>query len=333
MGRKLIKVGRNDLTIVRQRRGRGFCYRDADGTLVCDAEFKARVTDLAIPPAWQDVHIAREPRAHIQCVGTDEAGRVQYIYHPDWEARRSAKKQRRLAALTTVLPRIRRRVRRDLDAEAGSIELAQAIAVALIDATAMRVGRERYLEENGTRGAGTLYARDVTVNGSEVCTHFIAKGGKKADYCFSDRKLAAAILRIKTLKVKRLLAWRDADGKVRPLKTGMINAYLREVGGVAVSAKDFRTLHASARAAEALAGMPPAASESARKRQIAAVAREVADFLRNTPIICRKSYIAPCLFQLFDEGKLQRLWLAAEQQARRGLRPREQKLGAVLRAT
>lgn len=331
MAKKLIKVGRDDLTVVRQRRGRGFCYRDAGGTLVCDAAFRARMADLAIPPAWRDVQIAREPRAHIQCIGTDEAGRVQYIYHPDWEARRSAKKQRRLAALTAVLPRIRRRVRRDLDAEAGSIELAQAIAVALIDATAMRVGRERYLEENGTRGAGTLYARDVTVEGNEVCTHFIAKGGKPADYCFSDKKLAAAIARIKTLKAKRLLAWRDADGKVRPLKTGMINAYLREVGGVAVSAKDFRTLHASARAAEALAGMPPAPSESARKRQIASVARDVAAFLRNTPMICRKSYIAPCLFRLFDEGRLQRLWLATGP-ARRGLRPREQKLGAVLSA-
>jgi DNA topoisomerase-1 len=111
----------------------------------------------------------------------------------------------------------------------------------------------------------------------------------------------------------------------------MINAYLREVAGVAISAKDFRTLHASARAAEALAALPPATSESARKRQIAGVAREVADFLRNTPMICRKSYIAPCLFQLFDEGRLQRLW-AASTGGTRGLKLREQKLGVVLKA-
>ena len=331
MAKKLIKVSRGDLTVTRQRRGRGFCYRNAEGVLVCEAEFKARIADLAIPPAWRDVRIAHEARAHIQCIGTDEAGRVQYIYHPDWEARRSAKKQRRLAALTEALPRIRRRVRRDLLAEAGSMKLAQAMAVALIDATAMRVGRERYLEENGTRGAGTLYARDVTVDGSQVCTHFLAKGGKQTDYCFSDRRLAEAITRIKSLRAKRLLAYRDATGRVKPLKTGMINAYLRDIAGVPVSAKDFRTLHASARAAEALAALPPVTSESARKRQIAGVAREVAEFLRNTPMICRKSYIAPCLFRLFDEGRLQRLW-AASASGTRGLKLREQKLGAVLKA-
>jgi DNA topoisomerase-1 len=331
MTKKLIRISRADLTVARQRRGRGFCYRDADGTLVCDAEFKARMSELAIPPAWREVQIAREPRAHIQCIGRDEAGRVQYIYHPDWEVRRSARKQRRLAALTGALPRIRRRVRRDLAAEAGSIELAQAIAIALIDATAMRVGRERYLEENGTRGAGTLYARDVTLSGNEVRTHFIAKGGKTTDYSVTDRKLAEPSTRIKPLLPRRVLVYRDAEGKVRPLKTGMINAYLREIGGVAVSVKDFRTLHASARAAEALAEMPPATSESARKRQIAAVTREVADFLRNTPMICRKSYIAPCLFRLFDEGRLQKLWIATSAGGR-GLRLRERRLGAVLAA-
>lgn len=326
---RLVRVAREDLTITRHRSGKGFCYRDAAGALVADKAVKARVRALGIPPAWSDVHIAEHPRAHIQALGEDEAGRVQYIYHPDWEIRRAGKKQKRLSLLTGVLPKVRRKVQADLASDTGSRQLALAIAVALIDRTAMRVGREKYLEANGTRGAGTLYARDVSVAGDEVCMAFDAKGGKRAEYCVTDALLADAVGRIKTLSGKRLLVYRDDEGKVRPIKTSAINAYLRELAGVDISAKDFRTLHASAMAGEALARLDAAKSVSARRRQMAQVAREVSEALRNTPMICRKSYIAPCLFKLFDEGKLQQLWSAAGS-AKRGLRQREQRLGAVL---
>ena len=328
---RLVRVTRDDLTIMRRRSGKGFCYKAPDGTLVCDAESKARIKALGIPPAWTEVRIAAHPRAHIQALGIDQAGRMQYVYHPDWEARRTGKKQRRLAALTAVLPKVRRKVQADLAREAGSRELALAIAVALIDRTAMRVGREKYLEASGTRGAGTLYSRDVRVNGSEVGMTFNAKGGKRAEYSITDARLADAITRIQTLSGKRLLVYRDADGKVRPIKTASINEYLRSLSGVEISAKDFRTLHASAMAAEALAQLEAGTSAASRRRQIAQVAREISQVLRNTPMICRKSYIAPCLFKLFDEGKLRDLWSAAGG-ARVGLKQREQRLATVLAA-
>ena len=326
---RLVRTARTDLTIVRQKRGKGFCYRDADGILVSDSSIRARIRALGIPPAWRDVRIAPNPKAHIQALGVDEAGRHQYIYHPDWELRRERKKSLRLAALTAALPRLRRRLADALGAETGSRELALATAVALIDKTAMRVGREKYLETSGTRGAGTLYARDVKVNGNEVCMTFDAKGGKRAEYCVTDTRLADAVGRLLTLPGKRLLVWRDETGKVRPIKTGAINAYLRELAGADISAKDFRTLHASALAAETLAHMETGKSETARRRQMAQVAREVADVLRNTPAISRKSYIAPCLFKLFDEGKLKTLWDDAGK-GRAGLLQREKRLGVVL---
>ena len=307
MAGKLKMVTRADLTIARQRRGRGFCFRDAEGALVCDEPFKARIAELAIPPAWRDVRVAPDARAHIQCVGTDEAGRVQYIYHPDWEARRSARKLRRLALLAAALPRIRRRVRKDLGAPAGSIALAQAIAVSLIDRTAMRVGSEEYLRENGTRGAATLFVADVSVTGSRIAVAFLAKGGKQVRYELKDSKLADAIARIAALPGKRLLVHYESDTLVA-LGTRAVNDYLRRISGVDISAKDFRTLRASALAAEALAKLEPGHSESARKRQMASVARDVAEVLQNTPAISRKSYIAPALFQLFDSGQLQSLW-------------------------
>lgn len=328
---RLVKVSRIDLTLSRQKSGKGFSYRDGTGALVGDAATKARIKALGIPPAWKQVRIAASEKAHIQVLGVDEAGRDQYIYHPDWELRRDGKKQRRLSVLTGVLPRVRKRIALDLNAETGSRKLALAIAAALIDKTAMRVGREKYLEASGTRGAGTLYARDVRVAGDEVCMNFDAKGGKRAEYCLVDAPLADAVGRIKTLSGKRLLVFRDEAGKVRPIKTGAINDYLRELAGVDISAKDFRTLHASALAGEALAQLEVAGSETARRRQMAEVAKQVSEVLRNTPAICRKSYIAPCLFKLFDTGKLKPLWEGAGK-GRAGLLAREKRLGVVLAA-
>lgn len=327
---RLVTVSRDDLDIVRRRRGRGFAYVDAGGRAVTDPAFRRRVDGLVIPPAWRDVHVSLHPRAHIQAFGTDEAGRVQYIYHPDWEETRTRRKQLRLGRLLAALPRIRRRIAIDLQAEAGSTTLATAIAVALIDRTAMRVGRERYLEERGTRGAGTLYSRDVQLDGDTISIAFPAKGGKDAHYTITDPRLAAALARIKTLPGKRLLVHRAASGKLKPIRTNAINAYLREISGAEICAKDFRTLHASARAGEALASVPLEASESARKRQIARISREVSDFLRNTPMVCRKSYIVPVLFALFDSGRLHELWLQAG--AWKGERGRERRLGVVLAA-
>ena len=328
---RLKRVGRDDLTIRRRRHGRRFGFIDADGELIRDEQIRERARSLGIPPAWTDVRIAANPRAHIQAVGTDAAGRLQYIYHADWEARRSRHKQQQLAMLTTALPRIRRRIRDDLEAETGSKQLALAIGVALIDRTAMRVGRERYLDANGTRGAGTLYSRDVLVDGEEVRLSFPAKSGKKASYSFTNARLARAIGEVKSIAGRRLLMYRDDEGKARAVRTEDLNRYIRDVAGVAVTAKDFRTLHASALAGEALAKLEPAESVTGRKRQMAAVTKQVATFLQNTPAICRASYITPCLYALFDKGRLGGLWAAGGDGAN-GVKQREIRLAAVLEA-
>lgn len=326
---RLRRIGREGLTLRRAQRGRSFTYLDADGNRVTDAQTIERLRGLGIPPAWREVRIAADPKAHIQANGTDVAGRLQYIYHPEWEKRRSKKKQAQLELLSAALPRIRRRVRQDLGAEAGSRLLAQAVGVALIDRTAMRVGRERYLDAHGTRGAGTLYARDAKVAGEVVVLSFPAKSGKLAKYRIADAALAEAIGRLQTVRGRRLLMYLGEDGKPRPLSTGQLLAYLRDIAGVAVTAKDFRTLHASAMAGEALSRLEPGASPTARKRQLAGVIKEVAAFLQNTPAICRSSYVAPCLMELFETGKLARLW---EEGGSGGnsLKQREVRLAALL---
>ncbi|HEV7276742.1 MAG TPA: DNA topoisomerase IB [Devosiaceae bacterium] len=328
---RLKRVRRDDLKVARRRSGRGYSYVDAEGNRFNDPEFLQRVRALGIPPAWKDVRIALNPRAHIQAFGADAEGRVQYIYHPEWERRRIERRQRQLGLLAESLPRLRRRVTADLALEAGSRELALAIGVALIDRTAMRVGRERYLVAHGTRGAGTLYSRDVVVNGDSVAIEFPAKSGKHASYAFKDARLADAIRRIKTIRGRRLLMHLDDEGKPRAIRTEELNAYIREISGAHVTAKDFRTLHASALAAEALAGLQREDSASARKRQITRVTKQVASFLQNTPMICRRSYIAPCLFALFDDGKLDEIWTCVASR-KEGMRQREVRLAVVLQS-
>jgi DNA topoisomerase-1 len=328
---RLRRTRREQLAIARQRRGRGFVYVGPDGGVISGAEFRDRARLLGIPPAWQDVRLTADPLGHIQACGVDAAGRLQYIYHADWEARRTRKKQQQLALLTEALPRIRRHVHEDLSAEAGSRELALAIGVALIDRTAMRVGRERYLDAHGTRGAGTLFSRDVLLDGEVVGVTFPAKSGKRASYALRDPLLADAIGRVKTIPGRRLLMYRDAEGEPRAIRTEQINGYLRELAGTAVTAKDFRTLHASALAGDALAKLEPGESVSARKRQLAQVTRQVAAFLHNTPAISRKCYIAPCLFSLFEAGRLAAAWMEGGER-RDGLRAREVRLAAVLAA-
>ena len=327
---RLKRVSRDDLIVRRVRHGRGHAYLDAEGKTWPKGELRDRALHLGIPPAWTEVRVAPEPNMHIQACGLDAAGRVQYIYHSDWEAKRTAKKQKQLALLTDALPRIRRRVNHDLEADTGSRTLALAIGVALIDRTAMRIGRERYLDARGTRGAGTLYTRDVSIKGDEITVGFPAKSGKVAEYTLTDARLAAAIAKVKTIPGKRLLMYRDDDGKARAIRTEEMNRYLREIADAPVTAKDFRTLHASALAAEALAKIEPGESATARKRQLADVTKQVASFLRNTPAITRSSYIAPCLFTLFEKAKLSDMWAVVD--SREGLRKREARLAAVLEA-
>lgn len=320
---RLRHIGRDRLTITRVRRGRGFAYLNAAGQPIRAPAERARFRALGIPPAWADVRIAEDPLAHLQAAGTDAAGRVQYRYHPEWEARRRKRKEAHLALLIAALPGLRARVAADLSAPAGSRTLALALGVALIDRTAMRVGRERYLQANGTRGAGTLLTRDVTVKGDTITLSFPAKSGKRALYRLVDPAIAAAVRKVKTVPGARLLMYRDDADTARAIQTAEINRYLKGVTGVPVTAKDFRTLHASAMAGEALARLEPGDSERARKRQMADVTRAVAAFLHNTPAICRSSYIAPRLYELFERGRLGPLWTGAAG-------PRENRLSLVL---
>jgi DNA topoisomerase-1 len=292
------------LTITRRRMGSGFAYFDADGRRIEDEATRERIRALAIPPAYREVRIAHDPRAHVQAIGLDEAGRSQHRYHPDWEIVREARKAERLRRVIEVLPRIRSQVERDLASRRYDKAKAVACAVALIDNSHIRVGCEAYARDNGSHGAATLLKRHVRIEGAAITLAFRGKGGKDISCAIEDKRLAAALKDVARIPGKRLLQYLDVDARPHPINASDVNAYLHAVTGVDVTAKDFRMLGASAAAAETLAGIEPARTEGGRKRQLAAVMKAVAERLANTPAVVRKSYVHALVVRSFQTGAL-----------------------------
>lgn len=315
------------LPIRRIRCGKGFTYRDETGARVADEVILARIRALAIPPAYCDVRIAADPQAHLQAVGRDEAGRLQYRYHPDWESVRERLKVRRLTAIISAIGPIRRRIARDLKMPVGSREKALAAVVMLIDRSHIRIGCEDYIHTGRSRGAATLLKRNVQVAGDEVRLGFRAKGGREAACVVRAPAMAAALAELAKLPGRRLFRYRGADGRLHNVTAADVNTYLSTISGAAISAKDFRTLAASAEAAARLAAIEPADTDAARRRQIARVVREVAEILHNTPAVTRRSYVHRRVVEAFREGTLETLYQRTH--AHNGLRRGEALLSAL----
>jgi DNA topoisomerase-1 len=297
-------VGTDELTIRRKRAGKNFTFVNARGRTISDEITRARLKRLAVPPAYEEVLYAADPRAHIQAIGRDAAGRLQYRYHPDWEKVRERRKAKRLQRLVEAMPRIRRAVNKHLGTAEPTREFALAAVIELIACSAIRPGSESYAREHGTRGAATLLKSNVEVHGARIALKFRAKGGKKIEKEFQCPRAAMAINVLRPLPGRRLFQYRTGEGEVRSVTATEVNAFLREMSGVKISLKDFRTLSASAAALEALAHVEPASSERGRRRQVKAAVTAVSEKLANTPAICRKSYVHQTVVAAFENGKL-----------------------------
>jgi DNA topoisomerase-1 len=321
-------IATDKLTIRRRRVGDTFTFISARGRAIRDQITRARLKRLAVPPAYADVLYASDPRAHIQAIGRDAAGRLQYRYHADWEKVRERRKAKRLQRLVAALPGIRRAVNRHLACAAPTRELALAAVIELVSCSAIRPGSEAYAKQNGTRGAATLLKSDVAVNGATIALKFRAKGGKAVDKEFRCLRLARAINALRELPGRRLFQYRGEDGAPRIVTAREVNAFLRETAGVKISLKDFRTLCASAAALEALAHIAPAPSERGRKRQVKEAVAAVSEQLANTPTICRKSYVHQTVVTAFENGRLEKF--SKTLRRRRSPAHREQLLAQVV---
>jgi DNA topoisomerase-1 len=320
----------NSLTIRRIKRGKGYSFVRANGTQIRHAGTIRRLHRMAVPPAYREVRYSPDPNSHLQAVGVDAAGRLQYRYHVDWEKVREQRKAHRLGKLVAALPKIRRKVNMHLAGEEPTREFALSAAIELIARTAIRPGNESYARLNGTRGATTLLKSNVTLEDDSLVLTFKAKGGKAVRKECNAAKLVRAIGILRAVPGKRMFQYRDAYGIVRGVSTTSVNAFLREIAGIKISLKDFRTLMASAVVVESLSRITPAASQRGRKRQVLEAIRAAADQLSNTPAICRKSYVHDTIVTAFEDGILERF--AATMKGQRSQSKREQLLAQVVMA-
>jgi DNA topoisomerase I len=293
--------------ITRRRRGKGFEYLDDEGRRITEPEVLARIRELAIPPAWEDVWVCPYPMGHLQATGVDAAGRKQYRYHDRWRERRDRAKFDEMLDFARALPGLRKRVEAHLALEGMPRERALACAARLLDRGFFRIGSEDYAEENETYGVATMQKRHVSVEGDVVTFDYETKGGQRRLQVIGD-PAAAEVVRV--LKRRRgggeeLLAYKQGRRWV-DVKSADINQYVKELTGGDFSAKDFRTWSGTLHAAVALAVSGPAASGSktGRKRAKTRAVKEVARYLGNTPAIARASYIDPRVFDRYDGGRI-----------------------------
>lgn len=290
----------------RLRRGKGFVYVDTHNRRIKNEEILARIRALAVPPAYVDVWICPHARGHLQATGRDARGRKQYRYHAQWRRARDAGKFDRMAAFGRALPLLRRRIRSDLARAGWPCEKVLALIVRLLDQTAIRVGNEEYATQNNHFGLTTLRTRHLHDDAEGLELRFAGKGGLSCRISLTDARLVALLRRMQRLPGQRLFQYRDDSGKLHAVDSGMVNRYLREAMGDDFTAKDFRTWIATVEALRWLAQAPPSEgmSERRRKRVINDAVARVAAFLRNTPAVCRRSYIHPAVLEAWEKGNL-----------------------------
>lgn len=292
----------------RRAAGRGFVYLDEQGSRLPDDAVE-RIRSLAIPPAWKDVWICPYPHGHLQAVGTDDAGRRQYLYHPDWRTRRDAAKFDRVLDFGRALGTARGRVLDDLALDGMPPERACALAVRLLDLGCFRIGNDVYADTHGSFGLTTLRRDHVTRHGRALVFEFTGKSGVDHRIEIEDEPVTAAVetLRRRRDDAETLLACRN--GSWRTLTPAMVNEYVREITGMDATAKDFRTWHATVLAAAEIAAGADELERSGRggvtrrRRVVSDAMREVADFLGNTPTLARTSYVDPRVVSAYEEGR------------------------------
>lgn len=287
----------------RVRRGRGFSYQDTDGRAVTDPATLARIEDLVIPPAWKNVWICPHPNGHIQAVGTNVAGRRQYLYHQRWSEERSEEKFDRVLQLSAALPDWREQIAGDLRTRGFTRERVLAVGLRLLDLGYFRAGGDQYAEENNSFGIATLLGEHVTVHADTVEFDYPAKSGVRRTLTVEDPEIVRAVtaLRRRAGREQRLLAYRNSTGFV-DIHAEDLNARFKEMVGDDYTVKDLRTWHGTVLAAEGFATADPPVAEKVVKRVESAVMREVADALGNTPAVARSSYVDPRVIEGYRDG-------------------------------
>ena len=288
--------------IRRERAGKGWAFYAPDGTRITSAAERKRINSLAIPPAWTDVWISPDPDGHIQATARDARGRKQYRYHPLYRETRDKSKFRRMLDFSETLPEIRDRVERDLRARDLTRRQILATVVMLLDKTLIRVGNDEYARENRSFGLTTMRGRHLEIKGAKLHFSFRGKSGVNHAIAITDRRLARIIQQCQDLPGQELFKYLDPAGKRQTISSDDVNAYLREITGRDITAKDFRTWAGTMLAARELFRLGPAKSQREAERNMIRAIDSVAKRLGNTRAVCRKYYVHPGLVRAYLQG-------------------------------
>jgi DNA topoisomerase-1 len=288
----------------RMPKGEDFEYFDIAGKAIRDEQRPLRIKRLAIPPAWKDVWICPSPNGHIQATGRDGRGRKQYRYHDRWREVRDENKYDRMIDFGKALPKIRRRVRKDMALPRLPRNKVLATVVRLLERTFIRVGNEEYARENKSFGLTTMQDRHVNVKGSKLRFRFKGKSDRQIEVDVTDRRIAKIVARLQDLPGQDLFQYVDDEGEVRNLTSQDVNDYLREITGADFTAKDFRTWAGTVLTAIALNAQEKFETKKQAKSNIKAAISAAAEILGHTPAICRKCYVHPAVLEAYFEGNL-----------------------------
>jgi DNA topoisomerase-1 len=288
--------------IQRKRSGKGWAFYAPDGGRIASPAERKRILSLAIPPAWTDVWICPDPNGHIQATARDARGRKQYRYHPQYRETRDESKFRRMLEFSETLPEIRDRVERDLRARDLTRRQILATVVRLLDKTLIRVGNDEYARENRSFGLTTMRGRHLEIRGAKLHFSFRGKSGVNHAIAITDRRLARIIQQCQDLPGQELFKYLDANGKRQTISSDDVNAYLREITGRDITAKDFRTWAGTMLAARELFLLGPAKSQREAERNMIRAIDAVAKRLGNTRTVCRKYYVHPGLVRAYLQG-------------------------------
>jgi DNA topoisomerase-1 len=292
----------NGPAIQRRRAGKGFVYFDAKGRRVANADTLKRIRSLVIPPAWTDVWICASADGHIQATGRDAKGRKQYKYHAEYREAREQSKYEHLFDFAAALPTIRAKVAEHMSLRGLPREKVLATVVHLLERTLIRVGNDEYARNNQSFGLTTLKSDHVAVEGSEVRFQFTGKSGKQWSLAMRDRRVARIVRACQELPGQDLLQYFDQEKTLHAVSSGDVNAYLREITGGDLTAKDFRTWAGTMLMARYLSISEPFTSATQAKRTMSAAVKKVAAALGNTAAVCRKSYIHPAISDAYLSG-------------------------------
>ena len=287
----------------RKPKGDDFEYLDTEGKPIADEQRLLRIKRLAIPPAWTEVWICPSSNCHIQATGRDARRRKQYLYHERWREIRDENKFDRMIEFGKALPKIRRRVAKDLKLPGLPRNKILATVVQLLESTFIRIGNEEYARDNKSFGLTTMKDRHVEVKGSKLRFRFRGKSGKDHEVDVTDCHVAKIISKLQDLPGQDLFQYVDDDGDVHDITSQDVNEYLREITGDDFSAKDFRTLAGTVLTAVALKAQETFENNKQAKANIRTAINAVSKILGNTPAICRKCYVHPAIFESYLSRK------------------------------